>query len=169
MEGNSIAYRNFTVYPEYCGFTAQEILDRSKLDDSYHIGTTLVYSSYYQQIMNIAVVANKGRLVGSRAKHQLYLPTESYLTPGPKPGLTKLDNGENILILICYELVFPEDYVLIKPDLMVHMVGAPMYDENQREGWVALQKSFSITHQCPVICCCGGPEGRMNITGVTLP
>lgn len=163
MEGKPLEYQNFTVYPEYCGLSSDYLMDMSNLAFNYQVAALEVNSQI------VVFIFHNGKVIHSRRKFRLH---ESEVGRGLRPGLIKpkivnLD-GRNILILICYEIMFPEDYLPIKEkvDLIIHMIGHPMLDENQREGWVALQRSLSLVYNCPVVCCCGGEEGRMNITGV---
>lgn len=163
MEGKTLKYQDFTIYPECCGHSIKDLLEASKENDSYHIAAIPEYSQI------LAVVFHKGEVMYTRAKHRLH-PSETQVKEGSeKPTIATL-NGKRILILICYEIMFPEDYLQKKPpiDLVIHMVGYPMRDENQREGWIALQKCLALTYNCPVVCCCGGERTPMNITGVTM-
>jgi len=162
MKGNSIEYKNFVIYPEYCGYSESQLADRSLESDKYHI------AAIPRDGKNEAVVFYKGSLIYSRAKYQLYFKETKFAEKGTiKPEIITLA-GWNVLILICYEIIFPEDYFIQTKDvdLVVHVVGYPMYDENQREAWIALQKCISLKFKCPVVCCCGGNEGRMKITGI---
>lgn len=163
MKGTPLDYQNFTVYPEYCGLSLDYLIVQSRTTNNYVIATV---ERGYQ---NMAVVFYKGGMVYARSKYRLHSSeVEKGIKPGSlKPGVVSLD-GRNVLILICYEIVFPEDYLggRERVELVVHMVGQPMFSEEQREGWIALQKALSLVYGCPVICCCGGHRDRMNITGV---
>lgn len=161
MKGETLTYQNFTIYPEYCDHSIEELLEISKKDTQYHISAIAMNSKI------LTVVLYKGHMVYARTKHRLHV-SETWAKAGSeKPGVTDL-NRKKVLILICYEIMFPEDWIKIEdhPDLVIHMVGYPMFDENQREGWVALQKCLSLVYNCPVACCCGGERNQMNITGV---
>lgn len=164
MKGEILKYQNFTIYPECCGYDTDELLDLSEKDTQYHIAAVPVNS----QIM--AVVTHENILIYARAKHRLHAGETQIKAGSEKPETINLD-GKNVLILICYEIMFPEDWLQIKEkiDLVIHMVGFPMLDENQKEGWIALQKCLSLTYNCPVACCCGGERNQMNITGILEP
>jgi len=163
LRGRVVKHNNFTVYPEYCGCSEEQLASRSKMDERYHIASVL------QGSKNVVMVFHKGTMIYSRAKCHLY-PGESAVEEGkPRPEIVLLGDTF-VLILICYEIIFPEDYLPLMrdgADLVVHIVGYPMTDENQREGWIALHKCLSLVFDCPVVCCCGGEEGRMNISGIT--
>jgi len=131
-------------------------------DKNYHIATILVG--------NTALVIKEGKTLYLRKKYRNYPHSPSKPLNGRKPEVIQLKK-KKVLILICYELLFPEDYLptLSKPDIILHMIGFPMEDENQKEGWIAVQKTLSIVYNCPLVCCCGGEEGRMNITRIVKP
>jgi len=162
MKGKAITYQNYTVYPEYCELNLCQLLHKSTQDKNYHIATL--------SESNTARVIKEGKILYYREKYRDYPPSPSKPPNGIKPEVIQLEK-KKVLILICYELLFPEDYLptLSKPDIILHMVGWPMEDENQREGWIAVQKTFSIVYNCPLVCCCGGEEGRMNITRIIKP
>ena len=167
MKGEPFSYvdmaTQFVVYPEYCELSLGCLIGRSVKVGGYHVATLMVGNQ------NEAVVYHDGEDVYSRSKYRL---TGSEIRDGVRQGVLKPEvfnlGWVNTLILVCYEIVFPEDYLSIKErvDLVIHMIGMPMFSEEQREGWVALQKVLSLTYKCPVVCCCGGKPGRMNITGV---
>ena len=118
------------------------------------------------------VVVSGGKVIYQRSKYRLY-PGEYCEKGGDESPPRTVSIGEHkILLLNCYEILFPSDYLVqneSNPNLVVQLVGVPMFDENQREGWVGLQQCLSLYYKCPVICCCGGRKGRMNISGVTMP
>ena len=134
MEGTPVTYKEFTVYPEYCELPLEELRDNS-FDGNYHTAT-LPISGY-----NMMVIYNKGERIYSRPKYRLHNQETEQVIPGE--GLPKVikTGSISILPLICYELLFPEDYLklYLSPKVIIHMVGFPMYDENQKEGWVAMQ------------------------------
>jgi len=166
MTGIPINYQEFTVYPEYCNLSLDHLMDQSIKTGKYQVATSEVGNQ------NQVVVVYRGKTIHTRGKYRLH---HTEVDRGIKPGRLKPRvfnfGGRNTLILICYEIVFPEDYLDIrrKVDLIIHIVGQPMFSEEQREGWVALQKALSLVYNCPVVCCCGGYKDRMNITGVTTP
>lgn len=166
MKGESVSYGNVTVYPEYCDLTTDDLLLASKEDMSYHIAAKVSGRE------NRVFVYHDDWLEHARSKYRLHSSEiEEGLTRGTvRPKAVKL-GGVSVLILICYELLFSQDYLLQninKTDLVVHLVGQPMFSEVQREGWVAMHEVLSCLYRCPVVCCCGGSVGRMNISGVTL-
>ena len=160
MRGKSITYENFTVYPEYCGLSYKELQELSSEDDKFHIASlpTLGY--------NMCVVLQGGKKVASRPKY--YPHSSENILPGRTPPIPFKLGNDWVLVLICYEILFPKSYLSqTKPiNVILHLVGQPMFSEEQREGWVALQEALAIHFRCPVVCCCGGPEGHMNITGI---
>jgi len=159
MIGESITYEDFTVYPEYGRDQNPYDFAETAKDSNYHI-ITLAHKN-----KNTAVIAKSGKVIWQRSKHRLF-GNESELFAGELPYLAFL-NGRKVLPLICYELLFPEDYWNIKGvDLVIHMVGFPMYDINQKEAWIAIQKAVSLHFKCPVVCCCGGFRNEMNISRV---
>ena len=168
VKGNPVIYQNWVVYPECCEENLEEV---SKNTDNYVIGTNPVQ---YKNgpICNILDVYYLGGILYMRGKHRIHLTEKA--SPGLKPEIIRI-GAQSILPLICYEILFPEDYLpqsghLRRPvDLIIHMVGFPMYDINQKEAWVAMQKTLSIMFNCPLVCCCGGEPGEMNISGVVLP
>lgn len=161
MKGSSFSYDNFVVYPEYCELSYSELCRLSLGDSNFH-AATLPLLGY-----NTCVVFYGGRRLLSRPKCRLH-SSEEDVSPGEARPAVFVLGGKRVLMLICYEIVFPEDYLPVKmeADLVIHMVGQPMFSEEQREGWIALQKAISLIYRCPVVCCCGGKRGRMNITGV---
>ena len=168
MKGTPITYKlpdsseEFTVYPEHCELPLEELRANS-LDGNFHIATIPETGN------NMMVIHYKGERLYSRPKFRLHNTEQA--TPGINPPEVIYCNHNRILPLICYELLFPQDYLklYLKPDLIIHMVGFPMQDENQKEGWVAMQKALSIIYNCPLVCCCGGPMNDLNISGVTYP
>lgn len=77
-------------------------------------------------------------------------------------------DGIKILPIICYEICFPELTMNnFMPDLIVHLIGFPMFDKHQRKSWIALEKSLGIYHDCDVYVACGGQQDDpMIITGM---
>ena len=167
MKGKPITYKTFTVYPELCGYSLEEFTAISKVASSnYHIASVRVPTK--SKFLNMGVIIRNGQIFYRRLKSRLHYPDESDTLEGKiKPEVIQLDE-KNILFLVCYELLFPEDYLPVKtkPDIVIHIVGCPMVDEEQREGWVAMQKALAIMLGCPLVCCCGGDRGRMNISAV---
>jgi len=162
MKGTPVTYKEFTVYPEYCELPLKELINNS-LDGNYHIATLPILG------YNMMVISYIGKQIYSRPKFRLFKTEEAQ--PGrSKPVIAKM-GSTCTLPLICYELLFPQDYLklYLKPDIIIHMVGFPMQDENQKEGWVAMQKALSIIYNCPLVCCCGGPMNDLNISGVITP
>ena len=160
-KGELLVYGNFVVHPEYCGLDKLGIAERSK-DGRYHVASAAFLGE------NCVFVFCGGKLLYQRPKFRLYhSEVRDGFVVGRPPEVVVLDS-KRVLILICYELVFPGDYVhlLSSVDLVVHLVGVPMFSEEQREGWVALQQMVSLVGRCPLVCCCGGHLGRMNLTGV---
>lgn len=166
MKGECISYSGVVLYPEYCGYSMDTLIRASRGDERVRIASVLYKNE------NVAVALCDGKLLYKRAKYHLHKDeAERGVKSGvKKPEVTMLD-GRSVLILICYEILFPTEYLPQQRDidLVVHLVGTPMHSEGQREGWVALQKMLSLLYLCPVMCCCGGSRGRMNISGVTLP
>jgi len=164
MKGRCISHDGIHVYPEYCELSLQQLLSISKDKEGIVIGSLPVGN------LNEVFAVFRGATLYMRAKYRV--PSmESDVVPGvEKPEVAELVN-KNVLILICYEIMFPEDYIIQKQkiDAIVHMVGFPMYSEEQKEGWVAMQKALSLIYNCPLICSCGGVGGEMNISGVMLP
>jgi len=163
MRGKSVRYGGFVLHPEYSGLSPYELAQAS-LDGTFQVASLLGGGS------NRGVVYHLGKLVWERTKYRLY-ESEVGLVKGDRAPLAVELGSANVLLLICYELMFPQDYLLQnkgKVDLVLHMVGVPMFSEDQREGWVALQRVLALVYECPVVCCCGGRRGgRMNISGVT--
>lgn len=173
MKGSPIVYENFTVYPEYCEISAADLMSMSGEESKVIIAAVPAVRNV------VGIVFKKGRIIWSRAKYEL---TNEEKKAGTIAGIAAPRpinlNGRHVLILICYELLFPRDYLFLKAngapddevDLIVHMVGFPMFDENQREGWIAMQDTLSKIYHCPLVCCCGGPDpsDRMNITRIIM-
>jgi len=163
MKGNTIIYENFTVYPEYCELPYKELQRLSLLDDNFHVATLPILG------YNMGLVFHQGRVVARRPKYRLHFSEN--ITPGRSQPTGLILGDKRVLILICYELLFPEDYLLQnrdrRADLVLHLVGYPMFSEYQKEDWTALHKVISILYSCPVVCCCGGEQTPMNLTGIT--
>ncbi|KKK71391.1 hypothetical protein LCGC14_2914400, partial [marine sediment metagenome] len=155
----------FVLHPEYWGKTTHDLRLESQDDEKYHIAS----QEFNRQ--NRLFVYHEDWLIHDRAKYRLHSSeVKDGLEPGDELPRTVPIRDKRVLILICYEVLFPEDYLLQNKgnvDLVLHMIGEPMFNEDQREGWIAMQQAISIMYQCPVICCCGGKKGRMNITGIT--
>lgn len=166
MKGECISYNGVVLYPEYCGYSMGALIRASRGDERVRIASALYENE------NVTVALCDGKLLYKRAKYHLHKDeVEGGVKSGTeKPEVAILD-GRNVLILICYEILFPAEYLPQQHgiDLVAHLVGTPMHNEEQREGWVALQKMLSLLYLCPVVCCCGGPRNRMNISGITLP
>ena len=163
MKGSPVTYKDFVLHPEYWGKTTHDLRLESQDDEKYHVAS----QEFGNQ--NKVFVYHNDWLVYERAKYRLHpSEIETGLERGNELPYTTRMGDKRVLILICYEILFPEDYLLRNRhiDLVLHLVGRPMFDENQREGWIAVQQATSIMYQCPVVCCCGGKKGRMNITGV---
>ena len=154
-----IKYKNFIVYPE-CGKVSIKKLKHESQNNQY------VVTSRIENDFNKLVIYYNEKRVYERAKYRIY-KDENVLQGIRKPEVIRLGD-KKVLVLICYEILFPEDYVkkIKDVDVIIHIVGFPMYDENQMEGWIGMQKILSITFDCPVVCSCGGDETNMNITGI---
>jgi len=166
MVGEPLDYRGaIRLYPEYCGYTYEEL---EWISHSYP--DALVVASIVHDRQNLCLAFRRGVELYRRGKCRLYGDEKFTVERGvaPYPFVDKVLGY--ILPIVCYELMFPEDYIGnyigLRLDYVVHMVGWPMVSEEQREGWVAMHKALSIVLGCPVLCCCGGKRGRMNITGV---
>jgi predicted amidohydrolase len=98
---------------------------------------------------------------------------EGFVEAHPKNGYPIWDTNRNkILVLICYEICFPEDYYHLAEqdiDAVFHLVGFPMFDRNQYKPWYALQKAIVKHFDCPLVSSCGGDEGDLNLTHVITP
>lgn len=165
MKGQPLRYQEFDIHPEYCELDPEYLQARSVSTGLYQVATLVSDSK------NKAVGYARGVTVFTRDKYKLH-PSElanGILSGAVRPRPTYL-GGKSVLILICYEILFPEDYlpvdVRVGVDLVIHVVGTPMFSAEQKEGWVAMQKALSLMLDCPVACCCGGERGPMNITGV---
>jgi len=165
MKGQPIEYKEFVLHPEYWEGTLYDLQKASRNDDKYHVAANKF------KLMNRVYVCHDGCVVYERPKFRLHPSEEnSGLLRGNFLPTSISINGKQVLILICYEIMFPDDYLLQnmgKTDLVLHLVGQPMFNEDQREGWVAMQRAVFLTYFCPIVCCCGGEEGRMNISGLT--
>lgn len=159
MKGEPVEYGGFVVYPEYCDLAYNDLKVLSARDDNYYVATMPILG------YNMCIVFRGGRKVLTRPKYRIHASED--VMPGFSPPCVVELGGSRVLILICYEMLFPDDYMQAKDvDFVVHMVGEPMHDEEQREGWAALHKVLAYLYSCPVICCCGGVPGRMNLSGV---
>lgn len=168
MKGSPVQYEDVVVYPEYCELSIPVLRDASG-DGRYHIAALPALGS------NLGVAVRQGDVVWTRSKCRLH-PSEKGVAEGRVPPCSIRLGALNVLILICYEVLFPQDYLLQALDpsegasgqvnLIVHMVGSPMHNEEQREGWVAMQEALSLLFDCPLVCCCGGKSGGMNISRI---
>lgn len=167
MKGKPVYFERFVVYPEYCELSFQE-LQQASHDGNIHV------ASFADEDYNRCVAFDSGHLVYDRSKYRLHKSEEHRgVQRGTAPSRVVVLGGQRVLILICYELLFPADYWVPSADhcytgvdTIIHLVGVPMFSEEQREGWVALQQALVRANDCPLVCCCGGPSGRMNISGV---
>ena len=92
---------------------------------------------------------------------------EGFVEAPSKNGYPIWETGHNkILVLLCYEICFPEDYYHLAGDvdLIFHLVGYPMYDRTQYKAWFALQKALSSHFDVPLVSCCGGKMNKFNMT-----
>lgn len=170
----SITVKNVkvTITPEYFGsFDSIKAL-ASKIKGVF-IGS---YASYNE--VGIAIY-NNGLFIGSRLKHRL---TKTEIGTGRKPGKEKPNvfevAGLRILPIICYELLYPKDYLQHKEvDLITHHVYSVMFDLAQYEGWKAMYHTLSVYFDCPIIISCGSPsllslDNRfltMDVSGIVKP
>ena len=167
MKSKPIEFENILLYPEYCGLSVFQLCQVSKEKPSSVIVAATVYEG-----CNYCFVLRHGDVVYRRAKHRLYATEVGVVEKGELPPTPVFISTVGwVLPIICYELVYPEDWFavcvkVIDIRAVLHMVGFPMTSEDQREGWVAMHKAISLVYGCPVVCCCGGKSGRMNITGV---
>jgi len=154
-----IKYKNFIVYPE-CANIPINNLKRESQNNQY------VITSIVENDFNKLVIYHNEKRVYERAKYRIY-KDENVLQGIYKPEVIELGN-KKVLVLICYEILFPEDYIkkIKDVDIIIHIVGFPMYDENQKEGWIGMQKILHSIFDCPVVCSCGGEKSDMNITGI---
>jgi len=150
MDGTPVTYRDFIVFPE-CGETLEGLRSFSKQANGYYVVGPVENGRY-----TILHILYNGTSLYNRDKFRVATRFEGIEKGGVPPRVVGLSDA-NILPLICFEILFPEDYLPIegKVDLVVHCVGCPMFDEDQKEGWVAMQKTLSIVLGCPVVCCCG--------------
>lgn len=165
MKARPIRYQNVLLYPEYCGLSIFQLAEVSGST------TDVVVAATVYEGENRCVILRRGEVVYSRAKHRLYVSEVGGVKAGKlPPSLIHVSTIGWVLPIICYELMFPEDWFapskVVDVRMVLHMIGSPMHGENQREGWVAMHKAVSLAYGCPVVCCCGGKLGRMNITGV---
>jgi hypothetical protein len=121
------------------------------------IGQDLIISGVYNGNGVKAVIMQGGAVLWRRGKHRL-TSRESGFHKGPPP---ELYNG--LLVLICYELLFPEDYYHLQPTHVVHLVGFPMYSEHQYKAWYGLQKAACRHFRCPLVSVSGSPEDPLAL------
>ena len=171
----SITVKNVkvTITPEYFG-SFDSIRALASKTKGVFIGS---YASYNE--VGIAIY-NNGLFIGSRLKHRL---TKTEIDTGRRPGKVKPKvfevAGLRILPIICYELLYPKDYVFEyrKVDLITHHVYSVMFDLCQYEGWKAMYHTLSIYFNCPVITSSGSPsvlslDNRfltMDVSGIVKP
>lgn len=167
MKAKPFKYQNVLLYPEYCGLSLEQLQEVSGKT------TDIVIASTVHEDENRCFILKGGEEVYYRAKYRLYSNEVGEVNKGSlPPSLVFVSTVGWVLPIICYELMFPEDWFAISRvvdvHMVLHMVGFPMFSEEQREGWVAMHKAISLAYGCPVVCCCGGESGRMNITGVII-
>ena len=168
MKGNPVVFGDFMVHPEYCGLSQYE-LHRLSLDSRFNFQIATLEEGGH----NVLMVYYSGALAYMRMKYRLHVSeAKKGIVPGTEPPKAVRIGRLWVLPLVCYELLFPEDYWQAcqnRPDLIIHLVGTPMHSEEQREGWTALQRLLVYVCECPLVCCCGGESGRMNLSGVLRP
>ena len=174
----------FMVHPEYTSFTSNDYIVMAinntnktiiggtkrtyhefKGDDKKYIQATI--SSYNGTFFDVFGYRGKTHLTSGEKK-------EGFTEADPKTSYSIWDTRKNkILILICYEICFPEDYYHLiggDIDLIVHLVGYPMYDRHQYKAWYALQKALVKHFNVPLISSCGGnSDDPMNLTHIITP
>ena len=151
----SITVKNVevTITPEYFS-SFDSISELATKIKGVFIGSHANYNK-----VGISIFHN-GTLIGTRTKHRL---TKTEIDTGRIPGKEKPRvfevAGLRILPIICYELLYPKDYIFSKNvDLVTHHVYSVMFDLCQYEGWKAMYHTLSAHFDCPVITACGAPN-----------
>lgn len=121
--------------------------------------------------VGVALFDSKGQVIGQREKFRLTKSEVPSRTRGLlKPQVIEVE-GIKVLPIICYELLYPKDYLHIKNvDVITHHVFSPMFNLEQYEGWKAMYHTLSVFFNCPVVSASGPPfHTPMNVTGIVLP
>ena len=153
----------FRVMPEYTRYRPADYIRQAEVYNETVIGGLHLDGG-------LAVAVFDPVMDDYRLKHRLTsAENEAGVYRGKPPRIFNVGNRFRILPIICYELLFPQDYYglsQIRVDFITHHVGYPMYDRHQMKAWVALQQAASLHFRCPLISVCGGEDGPMNITHV---
>ena len=93
-----------------------------------------------------------GQPIWQKTKHRITgWEREHGFIPGPPAYLAEV-GGLRILVLICKEILHPEDWWdQVPADLAVHQVGFPMFDRHQANGWRALHRALALHIGGPVL------------------
>lgn len=123
--------------------------------------------------------------------HPIWEKTKYRITSGERrhgfaegsPSYSVEVGGVTLLVLICKEILFPQDWWHVRADAVIHQVGFPMYDKYQADAWRALHRaaslhvggpvlvqSSSLSVSVPVIVSVNGdePDDEAAISGVIL-
>ena len=82
MEGKPITYKNFTVYPEYCGISFTHLEEISTMSNNFIVASTWAYESDY----NTVYLLKSGITLYRRYKYRLF---KSEIRDGLKAGSVK--------------------------------------------------------------------------------
>jgi len=156
----------FLVYSEYLTNNPENYAEVAKVEKKYVIG-----GAREKDCVSVSMYSPDGEFIGRRYKKHL---TQGEIETGTIPA-----NGEispfviekekiEVLPIICYELLFPEDWLHldIKPYFITHYIGFPMYDKIQDEAWFAMQKVLSLRFKCDVVVACGEGREGINNSGI---
>ncbi len=162
---------DFMIYSEYATTNPNEYSKIARINKCYVIG-----GATEEKCVSSSLFDPEGKLIAARNKTHLI---KSELASGKLPGdgifpFEINANGKKITILpiLCYELLFPEDWIGIesKPNFVIHHIGFPMFNKGQDMDWFSMQKMLALRFKCDVVVACGNGEAEgtdaINNSGV---
>jgi len=147
---------------------AEELLPRDELKEGSIKNKDTIYIGASRELdFMLGYVYYNGVPIYSRGKYRIQVERD-YTKPIPTPPMPFCFNNLNGLLIICYELEFPQDYLHFKQnlDFVAITINRIMDDEDQKLLWLALIQDIINEYDCPVIVCCGGEDNNLNISGV---
>lgn len=161
--------KSFIIFSEYACNDVHDYQKMARRAGKYVIGGVRSPKS-----VAVYIISPDGVILHKRYKYRHF--GQEGLTKAELPRIvTLLPAGITILPLICFEMLFPEDWFNSTGhvDFVVHLISSEMQDSHQAEGWQALHKILCLRFCCDVVVSSGISmnvppldPNRINLSGV---
>lgn len=145
--------KQFLIFSEYASDNVKDYQKHAIHTSRYVIGGV-------RSLRNVAIyiINPEGKILYKRYKYRHF--GQEGLIKAEKPEIVHLD-GFTILPLICFEMLFPEDWFNLPAagvNFIVHLISSEMQNSHQAEGWEALHKVLQMRFYCDVVVVSGTKE-----------